>query len=29
VPYAEIPGDSAVIHGFRNFDYLGKTDFRL
>ena len=26
--YAEISGDSAVIHGFRNFDYLSKTDFR-
>jgi hypothetical protein len=27
-PYAEISGDSAVIHNFRNFDYTSKTDFR-
>ena len=26
-PYAEISGDSAVIHNFRNFDYVTKTDF--
>jgi hypothetical protein len=25
--YAEVAGDSVVIHNFRNFDYLSKTDF--
>jgi hypothetical protein len=28
VPYAEIEGDRVVIHNFRNFDYVTKTDFR-
>ncbi len=28
VPYAEIDGDRVVIHNFRNFDYLSKTEFR-
>jgi uncharacterized protein DUF4105 len=27
-PYAEIDGDRVVIHNFRNFDYVTKTDFR-
>ena len=27
-PYAEIDGDRVVIHNYRNFDYLSKTDFR-
>jgi hypothetical protein len=27
-PYAEIEGDRVVIHNFRNFDYMSKTDFR-
>jgi hypothetical protein len=27
-PYAKIDGDRVVIHNFRNFDYLSKTDFR-
>ena len=27
VPYAEIEGDRVVIHNFRNFDYVTKTDF--
>jgi hypothetical protein len=27
-PYAEIEGDRVVIHNFRNFDYITKTDFR-
>ena len=27
-PYAEIEGDRVVIHNFRNFDYVTKTDFR-
>ena len=27
-PYAEIDGDRIVIHNFRNFDYVTKTDFR-
>jgi hypothetical protein len=27
-PYAEIDGDRVVIHNFRNFDYLTKTEFR-
>jgi len=27
-PYAEIEDDRAVIHNFRNFDYITKTDFR-
>jgi hypothetical protein len=27
-PYVEIDGDRVVIHNFRNFDYLSKTDFR-
>jgi hypothetical protein len=27
-PYAEINGDRVVIHNFRNFDYLSKTDFQ-
>jgi hypothetical protein len=27
-PYAEIEGDRVVIHSFRNFDYISKTDFR-
>jgi hypothetical protein len=27
-PYAEIEGDRVVIHSFRNFDYMSKTDFR-
>ncbi|MGA8654561.1 MAG: DUF4105 domain-containing protein [Chthoniobacterales bacterium] len=26
-PYAEIEGDRVVIHNFRNFDYVTKTDF--
>ena len=26
--YAEIDGDRVVIHNFRNFDYVSKTDFR-
>jgi Domain of unknown function (DUF4105) len=26
-PYAEIQGDRVVIHSFRNFDYISKTDF--
>ena len=27
-PYVEINGDRVVIHSFRNFDYLSKTEFR-
>jgi hypothetical protein len=27
-PYAEIDSDRVVIHNYRNFDYLTKTDFR-
>ncbi len=27
-PYAEIDGDRVVIHNFRNFDYVTKTDFQ-
>jgi hypothetical protein len=27
-PYAEIDGDRLVIHNFRNFDYMSKTDFQ-
>jgi hypothetical protein len=27
-PYVEINGDQVVIHSFRNFDYLTKTEFR-
>jgi hypothetical protein len=27
-PYADIEGDRVVIHSFRNFDYLTKTEFR-
>jgi hypothetical protein len=27
-PYAEIEGDRVVIHNFRNFDYVTKTDYR-
>ena len=26
-PYVDIDGDRVVIHGFRNFDYLTKTEF--
>ena len=28
VSYAEIDGDRVMIHNFRNFDYVTKTDFR-
>jgi len=27
-PYVEIDGERGVIHNFRNFDYVTKTDFR-
>src|SRR5262249_40116209 len=27
VPFAEIDGDSVVIHNFRNFDYRSETDY--